>query len=93
MLNGRVAGLQVIRRNDGTFSLRVRSVHSCYGDAEPRLIIDGVTYGNIAAADLLTMMSPRDIQRIDVLEDAGATAFYGSRGGNGVVMITTRSKS
>jgi TonB-dependent starch-binding outer membrane protein SusC len=92
MLNGRVAGLQVLRRNDGTFSLRLRGVHSYYGDAEPLLIIDGLTYGNIAAADLLTMMSPRDIQRIDVLKDAGATAFYGSRASNGVVMITTRRK-
>jgi TonB-dependent starch-binding outer membrane protein SusC len=90
MLNGRVAGLQVLRRNDGTFALRLRGVHSFYGDAEPLLIIDGLTYGNIAAADLLTTMSPRDIERIDVLKDAGATAFYGSRGGNGVVMITTR---
>lgn len=90
MLNGRVAGLQVARRNDGTYTLRVRNAHSFYGDAEPLLIIDGLPYGSIAAADLLTAMSPQDIKRIDVLKDAGATAFYGSRGSNGVVLITTR---
>jgi TonB-dependent starch-binding outer membrane protein SusC len=92
MLNGRVAGLQVLRRYDGTYSLRVRNAHSLYGDTEPLLIIDGLTYGSAGAADLLTTMSPQDIQRIDVLKDAGATAFYGSRGSNGVVLITTRRR-
>lgn len=90
MLNGRVAGLQVARRGDGTYTLRVRNAQSPYGDAEPLLVIDGLTYGSTAAADLLTTMSPQDILRIDVLKDAGATAFYGSRGTNGVVLITTR---
>jgi TonB-dependent starch-binding outer membrane protein SusC len=93
MLNGRVAGLLVERRNDGTYSLRVRGAHSFYGDAEPLLVIDGLTYGSTAAADLLTTMSPQDIRRIDVLKDAGATAFYGSRGTNGVVLISTRRGS
>ena len=93
MLNGRIAGLQLSRRSDGTYSLRVRNAHSFYGDTEPLLIIDGLMYGSTAAADLLTTMSPQDIRRIEVLKDAGATAFYGSRGSNGVVLITTRRGS
>jgi TonB-dependent SusC/RagA subfamily outer membrane receptor len=93
MLNGRIAGLEVLRRSDGTYSLRVRGARSFNGDAEPLVVVDGMAYGNGGAADVLAMLSPRDVKRVDVLKDAGATAVYGSRGSNGVVLITTHRKS
>jgi TonB-dependent SusC/RagA subfamily outer membrane receptor len=93
MLNGRIAGLEVLRRGDGSFSLRVRGARSFTGDAEPLVVVDGMMYGSTSAADLLSVLSPRDVKRVDVLKDAGATAVYGSRGANGVVLITTRPRS
>ena len=92
MLNGRIAGLEVTRRGNGTFSLRVRGARSFGGDAEPLVVVDGLMYGTAVAGDVLATMSPQDIRRVDVLKDAGATAVYGSRGVNGVVLITTRRR-
>ena len=92
MLNGRIAGLEVLRRSDGTFSLRVRGARSFAGDAEPLVVVDGLMQGSVSAGDILSTLSPHDIQRVDVLKDAGATAVYGSRGVNGVVLITTRRR-
>jgi TonB-dependent SusC/RagA subfamily outer membrane receptor len=89
MLAGRVAGLDVRRGQDGRFSLRIRGTTSIVGNNEPLLVIDGMTV-NSNAADALSMLLPRDVQRVDVLKDAGATAIYGSRGANGVIVITTR---
>jgi len=89
MLAGRVAGLAVLPRADGGFSLRVRGTGSILGSGEPLLVVDGMPI-EVGAAGALAGLSPRDVQRIDVLKDAGATAIYGSRGGNGVVVITTR---
>ncbi|MEO6527051.1 MAG: TonB-dependent receptor plug domain-containing protein [Gemmatimonadaceae bacterium] len=92
MLNGRIAGLELLRRNDGTFSVRVRGGRSFSADAEPLIVVDGMHYGNTAASDVLSTLSPQDVKRVDVLKDAGATAQYGSRGSNGVVLITTRRR-
>jgi TonB-dependent SusC/RagA subfamily outer membrane receptor len=89
MLTGRVAGLEVLRRPDGQFSLRVRGTASVLGSSEPLVVIDGMSI-NSDGADVLAGLSPRDVQRVDVLKDAGATAIYGSRGANGVVVVTTR---
>lgn len=89
MLEGRVAGLAVIRLPNGEISLRIRGEHSTSGDNEPLLVIDGVPVrGAIGAA--LAGLAPRDIARIDVLKDAGSTAIYGMQGANGVILITTR---
>ncbi|GAC1480030.1 MAG: hypothetical protein NVS1B4_25030 [Gemmatimonadaceae bacterium] len=89
MLLGRVAGLEVLRRADGAYSLRLRGNSSILGGTEPLLVMDGMPI-NLAASDALAGLSPRDVVRIDVLKDAGATAIFGSRGANGVVVITTR---
>jgi TonB-dependent SusC/RagA subfamily outer membrane receptor len=89
MLAGRVAGLEVLRRTDGRFSLRVRGIASIIGSGEPLLVVDGMPI-NGEAAEVLAGLSPLDVQRIDVLKDAGATAIYGSRGANGVVLITMK---
>jgi len=85
----RVPGLTVNRLSDGSVSLRIRGTRSLHGDDEPLLVIDGVpAQGAIGPA--LAGLSPRDIARIDVLKDAGATAIYGIRGANGVILITTK---
>jgi TonB-dependent SusC/RagA subfamily outer membrane receptor len=79
----RVPGVQVTRRGQ-TFTVRVR-----FAGGEPLYVVDGkplLAAGGGALADLL----PSDIERIDVLKDGAAASAYGSRGGNGVVLITTR---
>ena len=93
LLTGSVPGLQVIRLPTGNFTLRIRGQHSISGrsaDAEPLLVIDGmaVSYGQLGNA--LAAFAPRDVARIDVLKDAAATSIYGSRGANGVIIITTK---
>lgn len=89
MLERRVPGLTVIRLPNGDVSLRIRGNRSLNSNNEPLLVIDGVpTQGPIGPA--LAGLSPRDIARIDVLKDAGATAIYGVRGANGVILITTK---
>lgn len=85
----RVPGLTVTRLPDGGVSLQIRGTRSLRSDNEPLLVIDGVpAQGAIGPA--LAGLSPRDIARIDVLKDAGATAIYGIRGANGVILITTK---
>ncbi|PYO67462.1 MAG: hypothetical protein DMD69_09820 [Gemmatimonadetes bacterium] len=58
------------------------------GDDDPLIVIDGVPSSAGAAA--LADLAPNDVARIDVLKDAGATSQYGSRGANGVIVITTK---
>ena len=85
----RVPGLTVIHLPNGDVSLRIRGTRSLHGDNEPLLVIDGVpAHGAIGAA--LAGLVPRDIARIDVLQDAGSTAIYGIQGANGVILITTK---
>ena len=90
MLRG-VPGLEVTRLANGGYQIRIRGQRSIRGnptDDDPLIVIDGVpsSAGPAALADL----APRDIARIDVLKDAGATSQYGSRGANGVIVITTK---
>lgn len=85
-------------------SIRIRGSNSFLGGTEPLYVIDGVPFnnsnsGNTPSAlgedekqtlNALAFLNPNDIESIDVLKDASATAIYGSRGANGVVLITTR---
>ena len=89
MLEGHVPGLVVIRLPNGEVSLRIRGKRSLQGDNEPLLVIDDVPVGGSIGAALAGLV-PQDIARVDVLKDAGSTAIYGSRGANGVIMITTK---
>jgi iron complex outermembrane receptor protein len=86
MLQGRFAGVQVARLPGGNYSIRIRGQSSIRGSGEPLVVVDGMPLlpGSLGGMD------PRDIARIEVLKDAGATAIYGSRGGNGVILITTK---
>lgn len=87
-LNGRLAGVTVTSSEgspDATINVRVRGGMSITGDNSPLYVIDGVEVDNA-----LSIISPQDIETIDVLKDAAATAIYGARGANGVIIITTK---
>lgn len=88
VLRTRVPGLAVINTPDG-ISLRIRGEHSLRGDQNPLIIIDGMVAG-FDGGRVLTMLSPRDVERVDVLKDASTTGMYGVRGANGVIIITTK---
>src|SRR5215218_5241050 len=90
MLQDRVSGLIVSRRGDGTVSVRLRGSRSFLGNNEPLVVIDGTAINASSVSLALSGISPQSISRIDVLKDAGSTAAYGSRGANGVILITTK---
>jgi TonB-dependent SusC/RagA subfamily outer membrane receptor len=86
-LQGRIAGLQLLQTSTkpGTsMQMRIRGTHSANNTNDPLIILDGAPF-----AGSITDISIDDIKRIDVLKDATMTAMYGSRGGNGVILITT----
>src|SRR5687768_14619807 len=89
MLEGRVAGVQIIRLPGGGISVRVRGPGSINGDTEPLYVVDGMPVHATAERGLY-WLNPADIRRIEILKDASTTSMYGVRGGNGVVLITTR---
>ena len=86
---GRIPGLEVARRDDGSFALRVRGPSSLLGSEEPLIILDGMPLGT---GPDLSSINPKDIARIDVLKDASSTAIYGSRGANGVIILTSKRR-
>lgn len=84
---GRAAGVQVQQNNGspgGTISIRIRGANSIQGNNEPLYVIDGFIGGSPV------MLNPNDIESMEILKDASATAIYGSRGANGVVLISTK---
>lgn len=89
LIEGRLPGVTVRRTGSGDISIRVRGAPSLMGGGEPLFVIDGRTIMAPAGSALMAI-NPNDVVRIDVLKDAGATAIYGSRGSNGVILITTR---
>ncbi|MDO7848536.1 SusC/RagA family TonB-linked outer membrane protein [Hymenobacter sp. M29] len=94
-MQGRAAGVQVSQNSGapgGGVSIRVRGVGTV-GNAEPLYVVDGVPFysdGDGQNGNYLNLINPSDIASIDILKDASATAIYGSRGANGVVIITTK---
>lgn len=94
-LQGRAAGVQVTQNSGspgGGISVAIRGVNSLNGN-EPLYVIDGVAVDGKSSdgkTSALSMVNPSDIMSIEVLKDASATAIYGSRASNGVVLITTR---
>lgn len=87
-LQGRVSGVQVIGSGipGGGVKVRVRGTGSIHNSNEPLYVVDGVV-----RESGLDGINPEDIQNMQVLKDASSTAIYGSRGANGVVLITTKS--
>lgn len=87
LLQGRSAGVAVQNNSaapDGTFTIRIRGSNSLNGSNDPLVVIDGFIGGD------LSTLNPNDIASMEVLKDASSTAIYGSRGANGVVLVTTK---
>ncbi len=93
-MQGRIAGVQVTQNSGapgGGISVQIRGINSLSGN-EPLYVIDGIAIsGNTSDnSSVLASINPSDITNIEVLKDASATAIYGSRASNGVVLITTK---
>ncbi len=86
-MQGRVSGVQVTTnsaRPGGSTTIRIRGTGSVNAGNEPLYVIDGYPTGD------LNSLNPNDVESIEILKDASATAIYGSRGSNGVVIVTTK---
>lgn len=108
LLQGRAAGVDVSQASGapgGRLNIRIRGASSLNAGNEPLFVIDdvpvynsskdpsGTSYGTFTATNALASLNPNDIESIQVLKDASATAIYGSRGSNGVIIITTKRGS
>ncbi|MDO1449378.1 TonB-dependent receptor [Rhodocytophaga aerolata] len=104
-IQGRVAGVQVMQGNSapgGAPQVRIRGANTVLGGSEPLYVIDGVPVYNAGLinedglnigtqpSNALASINPNDIESMEILKDASATAIYGARGANGVVIITTK---
>jgi len=89
-LQGKVPGIEVTRTNDGGVAIRIRGPGSFFGNNEPLYILDGVPI-TPGANGSITGLNARDIESIQVLKDPAETAIYGVRGGNGVIVIKTKT--
>ncbi|HBL73614.1 MAG TPA: hypothetical protein DD458_00160 [Prolixibacteraceae bacterium] len=103
VLQGRAAGVQVATTSGSPgaeVSIKVRGYHSISSGSSPLWIIDGMpVFGNgsvglndgtSARQNMLATLNPNDIESVEILKDAAATAIYGSRGSNGVILVTTK---
>lgn len=87
MLSGRASGVEVTQNQaqpGALFTIRIRGTNSINASSAPLFVVDGYAGGDISN------LNPSDVLSIDVLKDASATAIYGSRGANGVIIITTK---
>jgi len=91
MLRGQVSGIVVTELSGGGISVRIRGSGSFLGSKEPLWVVDGMIIQ--AGGQSLGSMNPNTVESITVLKDAGATAIYGSRGANGVILIKTKRMS
>lgn len=100
-LQGQAAGVSIISQNGisgSAVKINVRGTNSIAAGSQPLIVVDGIpiTTGNFdpgnlgSSSNALSDLNPNDIESIEVLKDAAATSIYGSRGANGVVMITTK---
>ena len=88
-LQGKAAGVDITtnERPGELGSIRIRGERSLGASNSPLYVVDGVP---LMSASAIETLNPRDIESIDILKDASATAIYGSRGANGVVLVTTK---
>jgi iron complex outermembrane receptor protein len=109
LIQGKVAGVQVVNNSGapgGAATIRIRGVGSIRSGNAPLVVVDGVPLsgsttapsngtplGGTPGENPLNFINPNDIASMDVLKDASATAIFGSRGANGVIMITTKKGS
>jgi TonB-linked SusC/RagA family outer membrane protein len=90
-LQGRAAGVDIVSNSSQIGSggqIRIRGNRSITGNNNPLIVVDGMAYGGS-----INDINPENIASLDVLKDASATAIYGSRGANGVIIITTKRGS
>ncbi|MEZ5103473.1 MAG: TonB-dependent receptor [Draconibacterium sp.] len=89
-LQNKIAGVQVIRQAagdpGGRPQIRIRGTNSINSSNDPLFVVDGI----VGVLNALQNLDPEDIASMDVLKDASATAIYGTRGANGVIIITTK---
>ena len=96
MLQGKVAGVNITTNSGEPGSgakIRIRGGSSLSASNDPLIVIDGIPIDNSGVAgspNILSTINPQDIESFNVLKDASATAIYGSRGSNGVIIITTK---
>ncbi len=95
LLTGKIAGLQVNNSSEpgGGSVIRIRGGSSLSASNDPLIVIDGVPVANDGISgdrNVLNIVNPNDIESVTVLKDASATAIYGSRASNGVILITTK---
>ncbi len=86
---GKAAGVVITQTGSepgSSPSIRIRGITSLIGGSDPLVVIDGIQ-GNV---DMLNQLPPNEIETVDILKDASATAIYGSRGAAGVVLVTTK---
>lgn len=86
---GKAAGVAITQTGSepgASPSIRIRGITSLIGGSDPLVVIDGVQ-GNV---DFLNQLPPNEIETVDILKDASATAIYGSRGAAGVILVTTK---
>ncbi|WP_280745510.1 MULTISPECIES: TonB-dependent receptor [unclassified Parabacteroides] len=86
-LKGKATGVQILKQNSApgaSMKIRIRGANSVNGKNEPLYVIDGFVGGDFSS------LNPNDIETINILKDASSTAVYGSRGSNGVVLVTTK---
>ena len=99
LLNGKVAGVSINTGGGAPGSgseIRIRGGSSLLASNDPLIVIDGLPISNSGAAgatSVLSSINPNDIESFTVLKDASATAIYGSRASNGVILITTKKGS
>lgn len=109
LIQGKVAGVQVINNTGapgGASTIRIRGISSIRSGNSPLIVVDGVplsggstqpglgtALGSAPGDNPLNFINPNDIASMDVLKDASATAIFGSRGANGVIVITTKKGS
>jgi iron complex outermembrane receptor protein len=96
LLTGKVAGLQINTNGEpgGEMKLRLRGGTSLNASSAPLIVIDGVPVDNrknASGRNPLNFINASDIENMTILKDASATAIYGSRGANGVIIVTTKS--
>ena len=91
MIQGKVAGLNISKPNSGDpnadYVFQLRGTSSLQGNTSPLIIIDGIPQGDLSA------IPQDDIESIDILKDGSAAAIYGTRGTNGVILVTTKRGS
>ena len=97
VLQGRAAGVQMTQNSGipgGGSSIQIRGLNSINSTNEPIYVIDGVTISGDTGTqtdNALSSINPSDIESMEILKDASATAIYGAQGANGVIIITTKS--